>query len=214
VTRSAVIASARALAGVLALSPLYADAAPRAPASAPAEAIELRVFRHTQQERFDPVILDAAIRWRHDPFLLKGLLYTESRLRHDIVNPRTGAAGIAQFTASGRHAVALLRRARGAKGPFTQANALDPVDAIDAAAEVLAYLRDQYGLDGALAAYNAGPGAGSAVLRRGYWAARDRVGGFLLVVLRHTNRLRTEAGLPPLAPPPRKPAKRPPLPTS
>jgi soluble lytic murein transglycosylase-like protein len=208
------IAGAGALAGMLALWPPQVHAAPPAPASAPAEPLEIRVFRATQPEPLDPVILAAAVRWGHDPFLLKGLLYTESRLRRDIVNPRTGAAGIAQFTASGRRAVGFIRRARGATGRFTQANALDPVDAIDAAAEVLDYLRDRYGLDGALAAYNAGPATGRLVRRLGYWGARDRVGGFLLVVLRHANRLRTEAGLPPLPPPPRRPPKRSPLPTS
>ena len=217
------IAGASALAGALVLWPAGGHAAPpraephgvSAPASAPTESLEIRAFRTSQRDKFDAVILAAAIQWKHDPFLLKGLLYTESGFRYDIVNRRTGAAGIAQFTPGGRRAVSYLRRARGVRGHFTQAHALDPVDAIHAAAEVLAHLTDLYGPDGGLAAYNGGPRAGRQVQRLGYWDARKRVGGFLLTVLRHANRMRAEAGLPPLPPPPpRDKPKQSSLPTS
>jgi soluble lytic murein transglycosylase-like protein len=162
----------------------------------------LVAFGATQRQRYDQEILGAAIRWSLDPFLLKGLLYSESRLEPRRVNRRTGAAGIAQLTGRGRRGVAQLRSRRGDRSGFSLRQALDPKHAIPAAAELLAVHSRRYGLDGAIAAYNAGPWAGKLVRDQGFWRARPRVGPFLLVVVRHTNRYRTAAGLPPLPLPP------------
>jgi soluble lytic murein transglycosylase-like protein len=176
---------------------------PAAPLASPyPETKVLVAFGATQRQRYDQEILGAAIRWNLDPFLLKGLLYSESRFEPRRVNRRTGAAGIAQITARGRRGVAQLRGRRGDKSGFSLRQALDPKHAIPAAAELLALYSKRYGLDGAIAAYNAGARAGILVRDLGFWPARPRVGPFLLVVLRHTNRYRTAAGLPPLPLPP------------
>ncbi|HEY3357884.1 MAG TPA: transglycosylase SLT domain-containing protein [Polyangia bacterium] len=196
---AAVVAS-----GVPSTQPAVARTHPAGPASRPAEPLEVRAYRATQQDALDALILAAALDWRLDPFLLKGLLYVESRLDPTRVNSRTGATGIAQMTAGGRRGVTNIRRARGVKETFTRAHALDARAAIPAAAELLAHLGDQYGRDGALAGYNAGPWAGRLVQRAGYWHAKPRVGAFVLLVLREANRLRREAGLPPLPSPPRR----------
>ena len=130
--------------------------------------------------------------------MLAALLQVESGWQAWRENPRTGAAGIAQFMPSGRQAVMTIRRLRGAPRPFTQAHALDPHQAIPAAAELLVYLQDRCGtLDRALGAYNSGRCGG--------------VRGFRARVWHWTNRLRTQAGLPPLpvAAPPRRPGRRP-----
>jgi soluble lytic murein transglycosylase-like protein len=193
-------------------APASQPAAAAAPATHPAsspygpgpypETAVLVAFGATQRERYDQEILGAAIRWSVDPFLLKGLLFSESRFQARRVNRRTGAAGIAQFTARGRRGMTQLRSRRGDKSGFSLSKALDPKHAIPAAAELLALFSKRYGRDGGVAAYNAGPRAGILVRDLGFWPARPRVGPFLLVVLRHTNRYRTAAGLPPLPLPP------------
>jgi len=198
----------RARVGVLAA--LLAAAAPASgagpgPASAPSPAGERRsteeAFAASQRGPFDRIVGAAATAWRLDPFLLKGLLTVESRLRPRAVNRRTGAVGIAQLTAGGRAAVRALRRRRQASGPdhgFTRAQALDPAAAIPAAAELLAHLIALFRRDGGITAYNTGPRGGRLVRRHGYWRVRDHVGPFLLLVLREADRLRAQAGLPPL----------------
>ena len=196
-------ASQRATASQPATAPAAALPAsgPFGPGPYPETAV-LVAFGATQRQQYDQEILGAAIRWNVDPFLLKGLLYSESRFRARQVNRRTGAAGIAQLTARGRRGVAQLRRRRGDPSGFSLRRALDPKHAIPAAAELLALYSRRYGLDGAIVAYNAGPRGGRLVRDQGFWPARPRVGPFLLVVLRHTNRYRTAAGLPPLPLPP------------
>ena len=151
------------------------------------------VFRATHRGRHDRAIADAALRWGQSPFVLKGLLQHESRETPGAVNPKSGACGMPQFTKGGLAAVTNLRRRRGLREVFTCARAMDPVAAIDAAAELLQHL-DEYctgaasGVEAALAAYNTGK-------------CRARVPGFVLAVWRKANRLRTMSGLPPMPAP-------------
>ena len=169
------------------------------PASAPvalAEPLEERAFRLTQTGRYDQAILEAAKAWGLDPFILKGLLFAESGFNPLAVSPK-GAIGLAQITPGGRVGLTNLRRARGAQpSRFTVAMALDPSHAIPAAAELLAYHRDQAGGDmrRALAGYNTG-------------STKKKACGFVRRVHRHTNRFRVDAGLPPLPDPEAPPLK-------
>jgi len=184
---------------LLAASQTHAEAAPTAhPPPPPAlEDIDQWAFRLTQEDTYDQLILHAAIQWQIDPFLFKGLLYTESRLDPTIINKTSQAAGIAQFTAGGRRGVTNLRRMRGippSRATFTRAQTLDPKEAIPAAAELLAYLFTTCKhTPGALMGYNSGGCRGSR--------------SFVLAVIKHTNRFRTAAGMPPM-PAPSFPARR------
>jgi hypothetical protein len=207
-------------------------------------------FRLTQDGRFDGIIAAESERWGLDPFLLKGLLLNESELnptsigrkRYGMIRGRRrvisgGSVGIAQFSASGIRGVTTLRRQRAEWGQkverFSHEKALDPNTAIPAAAEMLSHYIRLYGRDGGVTAYNTGQRGGELVRRHGFWRARQmgklrRAGHvqlqgahFLLNVLRRTNRLRTEAGLPPVPAPdrgppsnPRSPRSRDPLPVS
>ncbi len=180
------------------------------PASAPAQqSLERQAFLTMQTHEHDPIVAAAAAEWGLDPFMLKALLLVESGMKAGAVNQRSGARGIAQFTGGGRRGIVNLRQRRGLSGRdarFSASDAMDPKRAIPAAAELIAHLFDEYGRDGGLTAFNTGPWGGVLVRRVGYWSARPRVGPFLLLVLRQANKLRTEAGLPPL-PPPAKRAK-------
>lgn len=196
---------------------------------------ELAAFRRTQRGPFDGLIADAAAQWGVDPFLLKGLLYCESRLDPTRVGARIyrtvrgkrvavggGARGIAQFTRDGIAAVNEVREKRQRRGErvyaFTSADVMDPERAIPAAAELLSAYMRRFGRDGGITAYNSGPYGGRLVQRLGFWKARRRlvqVRGtalqghrFLLKVLRQTNRYRRQSGLRPLPLPPRGPARR------
>lgn len=141
-------------------------------------------FSITQQETHDETILKAAQQWRLDPFLLKGLLIAESGLRPEIINKKSGAAGIGQFTASGRRGIANIRKQRGNSDGFSYADALDPKKAIPATAELLAYFHRVCKNTGrALMAYNSGKCRGAP--------------SFVFAVTKHANRLRTASGLPP-----------------
>jgi soluble lytic murein transglycosylase-like protein len=182
----------------------------------------LTAFRRTQKGTFDPRIADAAEEWSVDPFLLKGLLYTESRFESSLVGRRIykkvrgkrrvisgGARGIAQFTGAGISAVNETRQRRHARGhrvfAFTSADVMDPYLAIDAAAELLASYIDRFGFDGGVTAYNSGPYGGKLVQKLGFARAKRRlrkVGHtrlqgyrFLTKVLRETRRLHKKAGL-------------------
>ena len=164
----------------------YKRAEPTLPRKLPLVPIEFTAFDATQQGAYDQIILAAARDWDLDPFILKGLLRVESGFDPKITNKDTGAAGIAQFMPSGRAAVTRIRRLRDRKAPgFSHKDALDPEKAIPAAAELLAFLRDKYGLLPALNAYNTG---------RPYRHVR----GFVLEIVKWSNRYRTEAGLWPL----------------
>jgi hypothetical protein len=191
-----------------------------------APTVEQLAFRLTQHGPFDQLIAVESERHRLDPFLLKGLLVNESglnpsvhgRKQYGLVRGKRriisgGSVGIAQFSASGIRGVTEIRRMRAKWGdavePFTYEKALDPDKAIPAAAEVLSYYLNLYGRDGGVTAYNTGMAGGQMVKRYGFWRARSmgklsRAGHiklqgkhFLLNVLRHTNRLRIDAGLPP-----------------
>jgi hypothetical protein len=182
---------------LLAGSQIHAEAAPTAHPPPMLEDLEQWAFRLTQEDTYDQLILNAAIQWQLDPFLFKGLLYTESRLDPTIINKTSQAAGIAQFTAGGRRGITNLRRMRGippSRATFTRAQTLDPEEAIPAAAELLAYLFTTCKTTtGALMAYNSGGCRGSRT--------------FVFTVFKHTNRIRTTAGMPPM-PAPSFPARR------
>jgi hypothetical protein len=214
-------------------SPIAISAARRGRGGAlPADlATVLGVFRATQLGSFDPLIADAAEAWRLDPFLLKGLLFTESRMDPSLIGKRIyrkrggkrvavggGARGIAQFTTSGIAAINELRERRrrdGAPGvrPIDADAVMDPAIAVPAAAELLAHYIDRFGRDGGITAYNSGPYGGRLVKRQGFYRARrngklSSVGErvlqghrFLVNVLRHANRFRAGAGLEPLPQP-------------
>ncbi len=180
------------------------------------------VFRSTQTGQFDETIADAAAEWGLDPFLLKGLLYNESRLDPKLVGKRIykkvdgkrvsvggGARGIAQFTGDGVAAVNEAREKRQRRGERVRAfNSEDvwvPERAIPAAAELLASYIHRFGRDGGVTAYNSGPYGGRMVKKHGFWDSRSRlrrVGKthiqghrFLLNVLRRTNQFRKKAGI-------------------
>jgi|GEM_PF-5306143 hypothetical protein len=185
---------------------------------------ELRTFAKTQNGPFDQTILNAAVRWNLDPFLLKGLLANESRLdpirlgkyrvaEHEgtRVIVSGGAAGIAQFSGGGIRAMALIRERQLRRGKpaltFDRQRALIPDEAIHAAAEFLRHLINRYGRDGGITAYNSGVVGGKIVQRMGFWRAKasgklSRSGiyhlqgeRFLLNVLKKVNYLRRGAGL-------------------
>lgn len=180
------------------------------PSSAPAPVVVLscsEIFRTTQQDKFDHLILEAAEVWKLDPFLLKGLLYEESGLQPRIINCQkkkrgkciksSGAAGIAQFTKTGRKGLNDIRKLRGSdEEEFTYQDSLNPEKAIPGSAELLSYLINRWGRNRGIENYNGG--------KNKYY--------FMLRVLRQTNRFRTESGLPPL--PFGTPRKREPLPVS
>jgi len=127
------------------------------PASSPAELDELLAYRLTHRGPRDRAIADAAARWSLSPYLLRGLLWHESRLDPRAEHPSTGARGVAQFTRGGAAAVARLQRLRGVRLVFSYARAFDPELAIPAAAELLRYLLDTCGgVHAALTAYNTG----------------------------------------------------------
>jgi hypothetical protein len=203
------------------------EATPYVAADGRAPTVEQLAFRLTQHGPFDQLIAVESERHHLDPFLLKGLLVNESglnpsvhgRKQYGLVQGKRriisgGSVGIAQFSASGIRGVTSIRRMRANWGDavetFTYEKALDPDKAIPAAAEVLSYYINLYGRDGGVTAYNTGMAGGQLVKRYGFWHARAhgklnsaghvKLQGkyFLLNVLRHTNRLRTDAGLPPL----------------
>jgi len=188
---------------------------------------ELEAFCRTQTGPHDAVIAGAAEAWGLDPFLLKGLLENESGLDAERVGKRIyrdvngrrravggGARGIGQFTSDGVAAVNEIRLRRHRDGvpvrPFTEADVMDPHEAIFAAAELLSSYVSRFGLEGGVTAYNSGPYGGRLVARHGFYGARrtgwlSRRGEtqlqghrFLLNVLRKTNRLRRDASLTPL----------------
>jgi soluble lytic murein transglycosylase-like protein len=156
--------------------------------SAPSSQPSVRVFsiyevyQLTQEDEHDPLIVTAAEEWRLDPFLLKGLLYEESRLDPSIINKTSGAAGIAQFTRTGRQGLNRIRRQRGCDDELTYQKSLNPEHAIPASAELLSYLIGRWGRDYGIASYNGG----------------RYKHGFARRVLRQANRYRTLSGLPPL----------------
>ena len=137
---------------------------------------ELRAYALTQDGPHDGTILASAAVHRVDPFTLKALLWEESKLRPDAVNPRTGCAGIAQWCPSGRRGLEQLRGR-----PFTRAHALNPHEAIPAAAFMLAHLQRRWGAHGGIVWYNGG-------------VDRHR---FARGVVRTEARLRLAAGMPP-----------------
>jgi hypothetical protein len=202
------------------------ESSPYVAADGRAPTVEQLAFRLTQHGPFDQLIAVESERHRLDPFLLKGLLLNESELKptvtgrrqYDLVSGKRrlvsgGSVGIAQFSTSGIKGVTEIRRARARWGDavetFTYEKALDPDKAIPAAAEVLSFYINTYGRDGGVTAYNTGMVGGQMVRRYGFWRARSmgklqraghiRLQGdrFLLNVLRRTNRLRIDAGLPP-----------------
>lgn len=160
------------------------------PTTQPAETLEDRAFRLTQDHPYDPIIYRAARAEKLDPFILKGLLYEESHLSATIINRISGAAGIGQFTRAGRAGLNRIRRARDNLEEFTYSHSFNPQKAIPAAAELLGYLINRWGRNYGIASYNGGK-------YKRY---------FMLKVLRQVNRYRVAAGLPPLSLPSHPPA--------
>jgi hypothetical protein len=95
---------------------------------------------------YDELIRQAAVKYNLDPGRFKRQLQVESGLNPNIVNPKSGAAGIAQF---------MRATARG-----LGIDPMDPKQAIPASAQLMrAHLNNYQGdYDKALAAYNWGPG--------------------------------------------------------
>jgi len=95
----------------------------------------------------EPLIAEAAMRYRLDPRILRAVCFVESRSRHDAISPK-GAVGLMQFMPD-------TAARYGLKNPF------DPRAAIDAGARYLRDLLWRFGgrIDLAVAAYNAGEGA-------------------------------------------------------
>jgi soluble lytic murein transglycosylase-like protein len=169
------------------------EVAGTSPSSAPAPVLSCAdIFRMTQDDQYDNLIADASEQWKVDPFILKGLLWEESRLDASIINSKSGAAGIAQFTKTGRVGLTRIRKMRGDDEEFTRKDALDPEKAIPASAELLSYLISRWGRNSGIAHYNGG--------KYKRW--------FMWRVLRRANQYRTESGLPPL---PARPPRTPPL---
>lgn len=136
----------------------------------------LRAYQSAHPDQ--SLILQAARAHDLCPFLLHALLDAESRLSPRLVS-KNGCAGIAQLSPGGRAAVGRLRGRR-----FTREHALDPREAVPAAALFLAHLVSRCGdMETGLRAWNTG--------RCG------RPNGFVWHVLRKAARLRVEAGLPP-----------------
>ena len=197
-----VVAALCALPGVARVDPPPVHTS--APSSKPApsstqpapcqETTEQRAYRLAYPGGVEATIGTAAKDWGLDGFVLLALLWAESRLEARPVHRRSGAAGISQLTAGGRRAVSRLRARRGAPTTFTHAMALEPGEAIPAAAELLAHLVERRGdLERAITAYNC-------------WRCL-RPTGFARHVLRQANRRRVEAGLPPIPAARRHPAR-------
>jgi hypothetical protein len=114
-------------------------------------------FRLTQHGLWDGLILDSSLNWGLDPWVVSSLLWVESKMKPTAENMTSGALGLAQLTPGGRRAVENLRAKRGIVAPFTRLRALEPRDAIPAAAELLAYMIDRCGgLERGLRGYNTG----------------------------------------------------------
>ena len=139
------------------------------PASAPAmESVghmERRAFLELRESPYDALVLAAAEEHGLDPFALLALLWVESRLQPHVRHKRSGALGIAQLSAGGRHAI---RRLTGR--PFTRADALDPSRAIAGAATLLSHMRERCGARRMLGGYN----TGRCVRQRGFEMAVER----------------------------------------
>jgi hypothetical protein len=161
-------------------------------------------YQITQEDEHDELIVDAAETWGLDPFLFKALLWEESGVCRKRINPDSGAAGCGQFTRTGIKGLNTIRCLRLHKRTtcdlgdeeFTREKALDPEEAIPAAAELLSWLIDRWGWS-AVAHYNG---------NKWKWAFSKRV-------FRTADRYRTMAGLPPLRRL-KPPLMRLPLPTS
>lgn len=170
--------------------------------------VEGGTFYVTQTGPHDTAVAQAAQKFGLSPFLLKGLLMTESRM--DPAAGSKGGRGIASFTPAGVAGVNWVRKKRGSQNVFTWAQTRDPEKSIFAAAELLSYRIKQFrSRDAGVSAYNGGGEHGRHVRRYGYWGARKRglleysggirmSGRYLLSVLEQTNLLRTAAGLRPI----------------
>lgn len=152
-------------------------------------------YQVTQDDEYDDLIVEAAQTWSLDPFLLKGLIYEESGGLPTARNPDSGATGLGQFVRAGITGLNNIRclrlyhkfRCDLGDDEFTREKALDPEEATQATAELLAYHIGRWGLTVGVESYNGNK-----------WKK-----AFAQRVLRRTNRFRTTAGLPPLRSHPR-----------
>ena len=112
--------------------------------------------------RFRAPLLRAAARWNVSAALLAAQLMAESNFNPFAVSP-AGAQGIAQF-------IPTTAASYGLRDPF------DPVEAMDAQAHLMSDLIRRLGSPQlALAAYNAGPGAGRSLPLRPLDSRDDRL---------------------------------------
>lgn len=162
-----------------------AEALPGPILGLPRESLEVRAFRLTQEWEHAPIVLDAADAWGLSPWLLLALLWVETGLDCDRVNPYSKAAGCGQFTRTGIRGLNRIRALRGDDRVFTRQDAFDPEKGIHATAELLSWLVDRYGTRPGVRSYNGG--------------RYQKV--FLDRVFRKVRALRLAAGLPPALPP-------------
>jgi hypothetical protein len=172
------------------------------------------LFSATQTGPHDALILEAAADNGLDPWVLKGLLANESNLNPKMKS-RTGV-GIASVTPAGARGVNWIRAKRGdghKPEVFTMRDAMDPVKAIPAVAEFVAWGVRSFGsLEAGLGFWNGGFDHARKIKRWGYrcaqqkgllrWCAGIRMSGvYVDNVLKRANGFRALAGLPPLSPP-------------
>lgn len=127
-------------------------------------------------------------RWDLDPWLLMGLIQTESRFDPGATS-RTGAAGLGQFTGIAMKEIQRLAKmggyARAFKGEdkllaklksFDKSMAYDPELALEATALFLHHLLKHYKghVEAALTHYNAGGRMAKHVLKHGHKGAKDK----------------------------------------
>ena len=94
---------------------------------------------------YDALIKQTAQRYNLDPDIFRRLLIRESGLNPNAINPKTGAAGIAQFMRATAQGLGI--------------DPMDPAQAIPASGQYLRQNLNHFGdYDQALAAYNWGPG--------------------------------------------------------
>jgi hypothetical protein len=141
---------ARALASVLAGTAVLSPVAHASAHGKKPQAVKVRLG--------DPETRKAAAAHGHSSFVLDAIFHDESCHNPKAYNRSTDAVGIGQHTKGGRRTVERIRKARGEQHwRYTRADAFDPVLAIWATAELLAYLIDRCGSTlRALGAYASG----------------------------------------------------------
>lgn len=149
-----------------------------------------RGARQQDPARYASAVKKASKRWKIDPYLLMGLIQTESRFDPGATSP-TGAAGMGQFTSIGIKEIqrlakiglyakafssakdkALLAKLKA----FNKDRAYEPGPAIEAAALYLHHLLRTYkqNVPAALTHYNAGGRMAKHVVKHGFKEAKAK----------------------------------------